>query len=95
MGSDVIVTVSHVGVDPDLILERTSLPPVIRDLDDLRTRFAGKKIIAGIDNTERLKGISLKFHAYDQFLTKYPEWRDKVVLVQVRRALRLLAFGMQ
>lgn len=48
---DVIVTVSHVGIEPDLITERTLTPKITRDAEELKLKFPGKKIIAGIDNT--------------------------------------------
>jgi trehalose-6-phosphate synthase len=34
-----------------------------------------------------IKGIPQKLLAYEKFLQEHPEWRDKVLLVQVRRAL--------
>ena len=47
------------------------------------------KIIVGIDNTERLKGIQLKLIAFTSFLEEHPEWVGKVVLIQVRTVLPL------
>lgn len=42
----------------------------------------------GIDRLERIRGIPLKLLAFERFLQKYPEWRGKVVLMQVRACVR-------
>ncbi len=49
---DVIVTVAHIGVEPDVIQERMRRPDVIAVADSIRSQFPGMKIIVGIDNTE-------------------------------------------
>jgi trehalose-6-phosphate synthase len=43
-----------------------------------------KKVMLGVDRLDMIKGIPQKLLAYEQFLTEHPEWRDKVLLVQVR-----------
>ena len=44
---------------------------------------AGKTVMLGIDEMERLKGIPLKLIAFEQLLKTVPERADKVALVQV------------
>lgn len=39
--------------------------------------------MVGVDRMDYLKGVPQKLHAFDAFLTKYPEWVGKVVLIQV------------
>jgi trehalose 6-phosphate synthase/phosphatase len=49
----------------------------------MRERYADKKIIVGRDKLDPVKGILQKLEAYEKFLDDYPEWRGKVVLIQV------------
>lgn len=49
----------------------------------MRERYANKKIIVGRDKLDPVKGILQKLEAYEKFLDDYPEWRGKVVLIQV------------
>lgn len=37
----------------------------------------------GVDRLDMIKGIPQKLLAYEKFLEEHPEWRDKVLLVQV------------
>ncbi|KAG1220110.1 hypothetical protein G6F68_021286 [Rhizopus microsporus] len=45
--------------------------------------YADKKIIIGRDKLDSTKGVVQKLHAFEKFLRDYPEWRKKVVLIQV------------
>jgi trehalose-6-phosphate synthase len=38
----------------------------------------------GVDRLDMIKGIPQKLLAFEKFLHEHPEWRDKVLLVQVR-----------
>lgn len=48
----------------------------------MRQDHASRKIIAGVDITQRLSGISLKLLAFDRLLSDYPVWQQSVTLVQ-------------
>ncbi|CAN0428470.1 unnamed protein product, partial [Discosporangium mesarthrocarpum] len=43
-------------------------------------------LVGGIDVLQKLSGVTLKLLAFERLLAEYPNWRDKVVLVQ--RCLR-------
>lgn len=49
----------------------------------LEQRFAGCKVIVGVDRLDYIKGVPQKMHALEVFLTQHPEWIGKVVLVQL------------
>ncbi|CUM63070.1 uncharacterized protein PRCAT00000635001 [Priceomyces carsonii] len=49
----------------------------------LKEIYADKKIIVGRDRLDAVRGVVQKLEAYGMFLEMYPEWRDKVVLIQV------------
>lgn len=37
----------------------------------------------GVDRLDMIKGIPQKLLAFEEFLEEHPEWRDKVLLVQI------------
>jgi trehalose 6-phosphate synthase/phosphatase len=57
-------------------------PEVQRRVAELKAKYAGKKIIAGIDMCQRLSGGSLKLAAFDKLLCDYSNAMGSVVLVQ-------------
>lgn len=52
-------------------------------LAELKRRFSYCKIILGVDRLDYTKGIPERLRAYRKFLRDSPEWRGKVVLIQV------------
>ena len=54
-----------------------------KQLADLKQRFGFCKIILGVDRLDYTKGIPERLRAYRKFLQDYPDWRGKVVLIQV------------
>ena len=49
----------------------------------LREHYAGQRIIVGRDRLDSVRGVAHKLRAFELFLERYPEWRGKVVLIQV------------
>lgn len=49
----------------------------------LREIYPDQKIIVGRDRLDLVRGIVQKLQAYEMFLHMYPEWRERVVLIQV------------
>ena len=54
-----------------------------QQLSELKQRFGYCKILLGVDRLDYTKGIPERLRAYRKFLQDYPEWRGKVVLIQV------------
>ncbi|OBA22406.1 hypothetical protein METBIDRAFT_77813 [Metschnikowia bicuspidata var. bicuspidata NRRL YB-4993] len=54
-----------------------------RKVRALRKRYSGKKIIIGRDRLDSVRGVPQKLQAFEMFLHMFPEWRQKVVLIQV------------
>ena len=44
----------------------------------LKEKYNNKKIIIGRDKLDSIKGIKQKLLAFEMFLSKYPEWIEKV-----------------
>ncbi len=49
----------------------------------LKKSVAGRKLIVGIDRLDYTKGILERMEAYHHLLTNHPEYRSKVVFVQI------------
>ncbi|KAG6970679.1 hypothetical protein JG687_00002481 [Phytophthora cactorum] len=81
-GRRVAVTCSHMAIDVQRV-EETLVSGDVRDMVvALRQRYRDKKIFAGCDTIERLKGIPSKMLAFDGFLSRCPDFIGKAVLVQ-------------
>lgn len=65
-----------------------NIPDIALIIGELKEQFKGKKMLLGVDDMDIFKGISLKLLALEQLLKKHPEWRGKVVLVQIEKLVR-------
>lgn len=54
-----------------------------KQLVQLKRSFGNRKIILGVDRLDYTKGIPERLRAYRKFLRDFPEWRGKVVLIQI------------
>lgn len=83
-GAHVAVDVFPIGIDVSAVQRAAFMDPVIeQNMKALKQLYAGKKIIVGRDRLDTVRGVSQKLMAFEIFLDRYPEWRDKVVLIQV------------
>ncbi|KAM0862293.1 hypothetical protein ACQ4PT_045355 [Festuca glaucescens] len=72
-----------IGIDSDRFKRALELPAVKRHINELTQRFAGRKVMLGVDRLDMIKGIPQKILAFEKFLEENPEWNDKVVLLQI------------
>ncbi|KZT24858.1 glycosyltransferase family 20 protein [Neolentinus lepideus HHB14362 ss-1] len=72
-----------VGVDAERVGKDVLRPGIQPKLEALRALYEGKKIIVGRDKLDVVKGVVQKLRAFNKLLTDYPEWRGRVVLIQV------------
>ncbi|KAL3596633.1 hypothetical protein D5086_008270 [Populus alba] len=72
-----------IGIDSDRFIRALELPQVQDHIKELKERFAGRKVMLGVDRLDMIKGIPQKILAFEEFLEENPEWRDKVVLLQI------------
>ena len=49
----------------------------------LKERYANVKLVVGRDKLDEVQGVRHKIAAFEEFLSKYPEYQGKVVLLQV------------
>lgn len=82
-GSRVEVGVFPIGIDATKVANLAWTDSVNEKYEALKTMYAGKKLIVGRDRLDSVRGVAQKLMAFERFLEMYPEWRDKVVLIQV------------
>ncbi|KJZ73439.1 hypothetical protein HIM_07233 [Hirsutella minnesotensis 3608] len=82
-GSRVQVGVFPIGIDAAKVEAFAWADSVTEKYDALKKMYAGKKIIVGRDRLDSVRGVAQKLQAFERFLEMYPEWRERVVLIQV------------
>ncbi|KAL4882346.1 glycosyltransferase family 20-domain-containing protein [Aspergillus karnatakaensis] len=83
-GAHVAVDVFPIGIDADAIQKSAfESEDTEQAVQGLRELYAGKKIVVGRDRLDSARGVAQKLQAFEAFLERFPEWRDKVVLIQV------------
>ncbi|RFU31239.1 hypothetical protein B7463_g5122, partial [Scytalidium lignicola] len=82
---DRFVNIMHdaIGIDPIALDLNREDPTVMEWMKTMQERYRGKKLIVARDKLDHVRGVRQKLLAYELFLNKYPEWRDKVVMIQV------------
>lgn len=82
-GKFVTVGAYPIGIDPEKYVKSLKDQVVIDRIASLEQKFAGVKLIVGVDRLDYIKGVPQKLHALEIFLTEHPEWVGKIVLVQI------------
>lgn len=82
-GTRVEVGVYPIGIDTKRVEKLAWSEEVSKKCDALKEMYKGKKIIVGRDRLDSVRGVTQKLMAFERFLEMYPEWREKVVLIQV------------
>ncbi|KAJ4703738.1 Alpha,alpha-trehalose-phosphate synthase 1 [Melia azedarach] len=72
-----------IGIDSDRFIRALELPQVQDHIRELKDRFAGRKVMLGVDRLDMIKGIPQKILAFEKYLEENPTWRNKVVLIQI------------
>lgn len=83
-GAHVAVDVFPIGINAVSTMQSAFETPEVEDkIKALRELYTGKKIIVGRDRLDSVRGVAQKLQAFEIFLARHPEWREKVVLIQV------------
>ncbi|KAI1346040.1 trehalose-phosphatase [Xylaria sp. FL0043] len=82
-GARVEVGVYPIGIDTKRVENLAWSKEVSEKCNALSELYKGKKIIVGRDRLDSVRGVTQKLMAFERFLELYPEWREKVVLIQV------------
>ncbi|XP_010245192.1 PREDICTED: alpha,alpha-trehalose-phosphate synthase [UDP-forming] 5-like [Nelumbo nucifera] len=87
-GRTVSIKILPVGIHMGQLRSIMNLPETEAKVAALRDRFRGQLVLLGVDDMDIFKGISLKLLAMEQLLIQHPDWRGKVVLVQIANPAR-------
>ncbi len=81
-GRDVMVDITHMGVDVPVLNEWMASEEAAAFARALRTKYPNRVIIGGFDVCQRLSGVALKLLAYERLMEENPRYHNRVVLVQ-------------
>ncbi|XP_051187465.1 alpha,alpha-trehalose-phosphate synthase [UDP-forming] 6 [Lolium perenne] len=89
-GRTVTIKILPVGVHLVQLQSVLNLPETGVKVAELLKQFCYRDriLMLGVDDMDIFKGISLKLLAFEQLLIQHPEWRGKVVLVQIANPAR-------
>ncbi|TDH27432.1 bifunctional alpha,alpha-trehalose-phosphate synthase (UDP-forming)/trehalose-phosphatase [Segetibacter sp. 3557_3] len=70
-----------IGIDFEKFRDAVKNSKVKEISSDLRKVYGDKKIIFSVDRLDYTKGLNYRLKGFEQFLTRYPEWREKVIFI--------------
>ncbi|ODQ67122.1 phosphatase subunit of the trehalose-6-phosphate synthase/phosphatase complex [Nadsonia fulvescens var. elongata DSM 6958] len=82
-GAHVSVDTLPIGINTKLVEKLAFEPSIAEKVQAIRDLYPDKKIIVGRDRLDNVRGVIQKLHGFETFLSMYPEWQQKVVLIQV------------
>jgi len=71
------------GIDVDSFAELSTNAEARKQIAFLRESIGKRALVVGVDRLDYSKGLTQRLTAYGEFLRRYPENRNKVVLMQV------------
>ena len=77
------ISYNPIGIDADKIAKDCNAPGVKPKIEVIKAMYKDKKIIVGRDKLDIVRGVLQKLQAFRKLLEEFPEWRGKVVLIQV------------
>lgn len=77
------ISYNPIGIDAAKFSKDVMSPGVLPKIEAFRRMYNDKKIIVGRDKLDVVRGVLQKLQAFKKLLDEYPEWRGKVVLIQV------------
>ncbi|EGG24795.1 glycosyltransferase [Cavenderia fasciculata] len=72
-----------IGVDFSDYASYLETPSVLERIQKLREIFKDKKVIFARDKLDSIEGVPRKLQVLENLLENYPEWREKLVLIQI------------
>jgi trehalose-6-phosphate synthase len=72
-----------IGIDFNAFLRQSATPQVAAKAKELHTLLSDRKLVLGIDRLDYTKGIPHRLNAFQNLLTRYPDLRERISLIQV------------
>lgn len=83
-GAHIALEVFPIGINVEAVQNAAFNDELIdKTINSIKQLYGDKKIIVGRDRLDTVRGVAQKLMAFEIFLARYPEWREKVVLIQV------------
>jgi trehalose 6-phosphate synthase/phosphatase len=80
-GRSIKTDVFPIGIDYKKFRDSIADEAVVAISTKLEEKFHHNKIIFSVDRLDYTKGVNYRLDAYENFLQKHPEWREKVVFI--------------
>lgn len=78
-----------ISIDFEYFSEAAHSEEVMKERESIRKRVGDRRIIMSIDRMDYTKGIPQRIRAYGRFLEKYPQYKEKVTLINVASPSRI------
>jgi trehalose 6-phosphate synthase/phosphatase len=72
-----------ISIDFDKFYDAYNTENVVALREEIQGLYQDKKIIFSVDRLDYTKGINNRLNAFESFLIKHPEWKEKVVFLLV------------
>ncbi|QSS59828.1 trehalose phosphate synthase [Histoplasma capsulatum] len=72
-----------IGIDVKALDRRREDEDVAQWMRIIKEKYSTKHLVVARDKLDNIRGVRQKLLTYELFLRKYPQWQDKVVLIQV------------
>ena len=72
-----------ISIDYNAFMRQAATSEVAERARELHRLLPNRKLILGVDRLDYTKGIPLRLRAFESLLTRYPELRERVSLIQV------------
>src|SRR3981189_3047316 len=82
-GARVAIEAFPIGIDVARVEKELSNSSTMDQMVAIREIYGDRKIIVGRDRLDEVRGVLQKLRVFEMFLDMFPEWRGKVVLIQV------------
>lgn len=71
------------GIDYKRFAESHKIKEIQNEAKDIVEKTMGTQVILSVDRLDYTKGIPERINAFNQFLTNYPEYRERVTLILI------------
>jgi trehalose 6-phosphate synthase len=82
-GRETVARAFPVGIDVEAFAALSRSAETSSQVEDLKRSLGERQLIVGVDRLDYSKGLPQRFSAYRRFLETSPEYRNRVVLMQV------------
>jgi trehalose 6-phosphate synthase/phosphatase len=77
------VDIFPIGIDYEKFSGAAAKDDVKREIENLKKKTKERKVILSVDRLDYSKGVLKRLEAIEIFLKEYPEYREKVIFIQI------------